>query len=167
MESDFRRFRRAGGDSAVSLNQPTNASAQLVVGGVNRRLIPNYSKLRRSFEERIDEIISSNNLLLLSSLAHAFDPSLTEREIPDVSSLKEAVLAEWDRRISMIWAEFKTHPVRFVPNRNVAEESLLRGFSGLINEIRQRQLGVTHYVWRSRDDGRVRHSHAEHDDRVF
>ena len=167
MESDFRRFLRAGGDSVFSLNQPTNASAELVVGGVNRRLIPNYSKLRRSFEERIDEIISSNNLLLLSSLAHAFDPPLTEREIPAVSSLKEAVLAEWDRRISTIWAEFKTHPVRFVPNRNVAEESLLRGFSGLINEIRQRQLGVTHYVWRSRDDGRVRHSHAEHDDRVF
>jgi SPP1 gp7 family putative phage head morphogenesis protein len=36
-----------------------------------------------------------------------------------------------------------------------------------LNERRQRQLGVTHYIWRSQDDNKVRPAHAERDDRVF
>lgn len=167
MESDFRTFLRAGGVTVVSLRQMTPVSAQSSVGGINRRLVPNCRELRHSFEARVDEIVASNTSMLLSILARAFDPPLTAPEIPDVSASREAILAEWDRRISTIWAEFKSHPARLRPNRALAEEAMLRGFSGLINEIRQRQLGVTHYIWRSRDDERVRHAHAEQDDHVF
>lgn len=36
-----------------------------------------------------------------------------------------------------------------------------------MNELRQRALGIEQYVWRSRDDARVRDSHADYDDRIF
>ena len=42
-----------------------------------------------------------------------------------------------------------------------------RRFLTDINERRQHELGVTHYIWRSRDDARVRTAHAERDDRLF
>lgn len=47
------------------------------------------------------------------------------------------------------------------------EESLLRAFAGLINQLRQEDLGIESYVWRSQDDAKVRDSHAEYDDQVF
>lgn len=47
------------------------------------------------------------------------------------------------------------------------ETWLLRRFEIELNEARQRAAGVTHYIWRSADDSKVRSSHAERDDRVF
>ena len=47
------------------------------------------------------------------------------------------------------------------------EAWLLRRFENELNETRQRAAGVTHYIWRSADDSKVRSSHAERDDRVF
>ncbi|MCE8511035.1 hypothetical protein KBY28_21550 [Ruegeria pomeroyi] len=47
------------------------------------------------------------------------------------------------------------------------EERLLRAFAGLINQLRQEDLGIVQYIWRSRDDAKVRDSHAAYDDRVF
>lgn len=44
---------------------------------------------------------------------------------------------------------------------------LARQFLRDINERRQRELGVTHYIWRSREDAKVRTVHAERDDRLF
>ena len=44
---------------------------------------------------------------------------------------------------------------------------LARQFLTEINERRQRDLGVTHYIWRSVDDPSVRTTHAERDDRLF
>lgn len=44
---------------------------------------------------------------------------------------------------------------------------LVRRFLTEINERRQRDLGVTHYIWRSVDDSLVRTTHAERDDRLF
>ena len=47
------------------------------------------------------------------------------------------------------------------------EERLLRAFAGLINQLRQQDLGIERYIWRSQDDAKVRDSHAERDDQVF
>ncbi len=46
-------------------------------------------------------------------------------------------------------------------------EMLALHFNGKLSEIRQREADVTHYVWRSMDDEKVRGSHAENDDRIF
>jgi uncharacterized protein with gpF-like domain len=47
------------------------------------------------------------------------------------------------------------------------EERLLRAFAGLINQLRQQDLGIERYIWRSHDDTKVRDSHADFDDQVF
>jgi hypothetical protein len=47
------------------------------------------------------------------------------------------------------------------------EDRLFRAFAGLINQLRQQDLGIERYIWRSRDDSKVRDSHAMYDDRVF
>ena len=46
-------------------------------------------------------------------------------------------------------------------------ELIVRRFEAQLNARRQQILGVSHYVWRSRDDGDVRPVHAARDDRVF
>jgi SPP1 gp7 family putative phage head morphogenesis protein len=46
-------------------------------------------------------------------------------------------------------------------------EWLARRFLTEINERRQRQLGVTHFIWRTQDDEKVRAAHVERDDTVF
>jgi hypothetical protein len=47
------------------------------------------------------------------------------------------------------------------------EERLLRAFAGLINQLRQQDLGIERYIWRSQDDAKVRDRHADYDDQVF
>jgi SPP1 gp7 family putative phage head morphogenesis protein len=66
-----------------------------------------------------------------------------------------------------IFEEYETHPQRLRPLRTAMEERLLRAFAGLINQLRQQDLGTERYIWRSQDDAKVRDSHAEYDDQVF
>ncbi|MCV2883066.1 phage minor head protein [Actibacterium sp. XHP0104] len=43
----------------------------------------------------------------------------------------------------------------------------MRLLTGLINQLRQEDLGIERYIWRSQDDAKVRDSRAAYDDRVF
>lgn len=38
---------------------------------------------------------------------------------------------------------------------------------GGLDELRQQSFGITHYIWRSQDDGKVRDSHRRADDQIF
>lgn len=53
----------------------------------------------------------------------------------------------------------------------VDEDPVLSGithqFDAKLNAQRQQALGVSHYIWRSQDDNRVRSTHAARDDRHF
>lgn len=70
-------------------------------------------------------------------------------------------------RLTAIFEEYETHPQRLRPLRAAMEERLLRAFAGLINQLRQRDLKIERYIWRSQCDAKVRDSHAEHDEQVF
>ncbi|MFC6689205.1 phage minor head protein [Jhaorihella thermophila] len=105
--------------------------------------------------------------MILGVIGDTFTPPLTAADLADVSGARTATLAEWERRMEAIRAEWHTHPQRLRTVRQSMEDRLLTGFRGLINELRQRALGIEQYVWRSRDDARVRDSHAEYDDRIF
>lgn len=105
--------------------------------------------------------------MLLQAIGERYDPPLTAPELPDVNTARADTLALWDERIEVIWSEWHSHPQRLRPIREAMEQGLLRGFAGLINELRQRALGIRQYIWRSRDDDKVRSSHAAYDDRVF
>jgi len=94
-------------------------------------------------------------------------PRVSEDDLRDVSDAKEEALRQWDARLTAIFEEYETHPQRLRPLRTAMEERLLRAFAGLINQLRQQDLGIERYIWRSQDDAKVRDSHAERDDQVF
>ena len=87
--------------------------------------------------------------------------------MPDVSAARKSTLPLWDARIAVLWDEGHGQPHRLMPIRKAMEAHRLRAFAALINEVRQRALGIRQFVWRTRDDDKVRSSHAAHDDQVF
>jgi SPP1 gp7 family putative phage head morphogenesis protein len=100
-------------------------------------------------------------------MASGFEPPLTEADLPDTMGARSDMLTEWDRRMAVLWLEWQSHPQRLRPLRELMEQGLLRAYAALTNELRQRALGITRYVWRSRDDARVRSAHAAYDDQIF
>ena len=106
-------------------------------------------------------------MLLNALMSPDTAPWVTEADLRDVSDAKKAVLQQWDARLKAIFEEYQSHPQRLRPLRTAMEERLLRAFAGLINQLRQQDLGIERYIWRSRDDAQVRDSHAEYDDKVF
>lgn len=167
METKFTQFLRSGGDGEFFIRRKADAW----VGGQTAFSIksefPNYTTLRASFAAKLDSIIQANTTMLLQAIGALYDPPLTAAELPDVSAARADTLALWEERIEVIWSEWHSHLQRLRPIREAMEQHLLRGFAGLINELRQRALGIRQYIWRSRDDGKVRSAHAAHDDQVF
>ena len=167
MESKLTRFLRSGGGGAVVIGRKAapwdrGRAAHCLKSGV-----PDAAALRDSFTARLDAVIAANAAMLQDSLAGRPGPALSAAQMPDVSAARESTLALWDERIAVIWDEWHGQPHRLTPARAAMEAHLLRAFAALINELRQRALGIRQYVWRTRDDDRVRSSHAAHDDQVF
>jgi SPP1 gp7 family putative phage head morphogenesis protein len=113
-------------------------------------------------------VIADNTRMLLNALTPPDTvPWVTEADLRDVSDAKEEALRHWEARLTAVFEEYETHPQRLRPLREAMEERLLRAFAGLINQLRQQDLGIERYIWRSQDDAKVRDSHAEYDDQVF
>ena len=167
METKFTQFLRTGGSVEFFIRR----KADVRVGGRTALSIksefPNYAALRDNFAARLDAVIQSNSSMLLQAISAQYDPPLTAAELPGVSAARADTLTLWEERIEVIWTEWHSHLQRLRPIREAMEQHLLRGFAALINELRQRDLGIRQYVWRSRDDGKVRSSHAQYDDQVF
>jgi hypothetical protein len=167
MESKLTRFLRSGGGGAVVIGRKAAPW-----GGGREALclkseVPEAAALRDSFTARLDAVIAANAATLLGSLAGRPGPALSAAQMPDVSAARESTLALWDERIAVLWNEWHGQPQRLTPARAAMEAHLLRAFAALINELRQRALGIRQSVWRTRDDDKVRSSHAAHDDKVF
>lgn len=129
---------------------------------------PNYSALRADFSERLDKVTSENTRMLLNALTPPDTvPTVSASDLRDVSDAKTEVLSAWGARLESIFSDYHNHPQRLRPLRTTMEERLLRAFAGLINQLRQENLGIEQYIWRSQDDAKVRDSHAAYDDRVF
>ncbi len=167
METRFTQFLRSGGNGEFQFRHQGGTLVAVRSILSIKSEFPNYPALRENFARRLDEIIKSNTEMLLQSLGGQYDPPLTESDLPDVSAARADTLALWEERIEVIWSEWHSHLQRLRPIRESMEQHLLRGFAGLINELRQRGLGIRQYIWRSRDDGKVRSAHAAHDDQVF
>jgi SPP1 gp7 family putative phage head morphogenesis protein len=167
METRLSKFLRSGGNGDYQIRHYCETLVATGSFFSIKSQFPNYLALRESFAKRLDEIIKSNTEMLLQSVGERYDPPLTEKDLPDISAVRSNTLALWEERIEVIWTEWHSHLQRLRPIRESMEQHLLRGFAGLINELRQRGLGIRQYVWRSRDDEKVRSAHAEHDDKVF
>lgn len=129
--------------------------------------IPGLAALQQQFSTNLDFADQINVDLLLRFTRDGFDAPLSAADVADVSGDKAAAMAAWSERLETVWADHGDRPSRFNSVRRAMEDNLITSFSGLINERRQRALGIDQYIWRSRDDSKVRQEHAEHDDKVF
>ena len=167
MHQSFSDFIRTGGEGEFLLRK---SSGRVLGQRVNRSVknnFPDYRGLRSSYGDRLDAVGRDNANMLLDALADAYDPPLEERDLPSIASAADETLNQWDQRLAAIWAEWHTHPQRLRPVRQAMEERLLRSFAGLINEIRQRDLGIEQYVWQTVGDEKVRASHSARDGGVY
>jgi hypothetical protein len=156
METKFTQFLRAGGNGEFLIRRRADAWVRVRTAFSIKSEFPNYAALRDNFAARLDAVIQSNTAMLLQAISAQYDPPLTAAELPGVSAARADTLALWEERIEVIWTEWHSHLQRLRPIREAMEQHLLRRFAGLINELRQRGLGIRQYVWRSRDDGKVR-----------
>ena len=168
MQHNLREFLRHGGSSQYVIARQNGAVYGYRAAISVKSLFPGYADLRADFTEQLDRVIAENTRLLLNALTPPDTvPSVIAADLRDVSDAKEEALRQWDARLTDIFDEYQTHPQRLRPLRTSMEERLLRAFAGLINQLRQQDLGIERYIWRSRDDSKVRDSHAMYDDRVF
>lgn len=168
MQHSFSDFLRYGGDSQYRIAQRHGRLVGYRLGLSLKSTFPNYSALQADFSERLDQVTAENTLMLLNALTPPDSvPTFSASDLRDVSDAKTEALNAWDARLESIYSEYQNHPQRLRPLRTAMEERLLRAFAGLINQLRQEDLGIEGYIWRSQDDAKVRDSHAEYDDQVF
>ncbi|HBZ44466.1 MAG TPA: hypothetical protein DEO85_10510 [Maritimibacter sp.] len=168
MQHNFREFLRHGGSGQYVFARQNGTVYGHRAAISIKSLFPGYADLRADFTDQLDRVIADNTRMLLNALTPPDTvPWVTEVDLRDVSDAKEEVLRQWDERLTAIFEEYQTHPQRLRPLRTSMEERLLRAFAGLINQLRQQDLGIERYIWRSQDDAKVRDSHAEYDDQVF
>ncbi|QBX99536.1 hypothetical protein E2K80_01340 [Rhodophyticola sp. CCM32] len=167
MNQSFSEFLRSGGEGEFLLRKSTTGMIGRRVGWSVKNALPNYSSLRAAFEGQLGEAAAENASMLLAALAESYDPLLEEQDLPNIDTATNETLAVWDQRLARIRAEWHSHPQRLRPLRLAMEERLLRSYAGLINEIRQRELGIEQYTWETVGDERVRAGHAALDGRVF
>lgn len=168
MQQNFSDFLRHGGNGEYVIAQRHGRTVGHRVGLSLELTFPNYSALRADFSERLDQVIAENTRMLLNALTPPDTvPTVTQADLRDVSDAKAEALDAWDTRLESIFSEYENHQQRLRPLRNAMEERILRAFAGLINQLRQEDLGIEQYIWRSQDDAKVRDSHAAYDDRVF
>jgi hypothetical protein len=161
MATGLADFIRLGGWGAVVLRSA--AAPALSIKDATSSL----ATLRGRFAANLDRADIANADTLGRVVGDAFNPPLTRDDMADLSADKADTLKAWEARVAVLAAEWGGQPSRFDALRLEVEDELLRAFKALANERRQAFLGITHYVWRSREDERVRHAHAAHDDRVF
>lgn len=168
MHHNLREFLRHGGSGQYVFAGQNGAVYGYRAGISIKSEFPGYADLRADFTDQLDRVIADNTRMLLNALTPPDTvPWVTEADLRDVSDAKEEALRQWDTRLTAIFEEYETHPQRLRPLRTAMEERLLRAFAGLVNQLRQQDLGIERYIWRSQDDAKVRDSHAEYDDQVF
>ncbi|MCW1956351.1 MAG: phage minor head protein [Roseobacter sp.] len=165
METKFTQFLRFGGSGGYVLSKSTHGVIALLLS--RKADIPSLAALRQQFAINLDFADQINVDLLLRFTRDGFDAPLSAANVADVSGDKVAAIQAWSERLETIWVDYGDRPSRFNSVRRAMEENLITSFSGLINERRQRALGIDQYIWRSRDDEKVRHEDTEHDDKVF
>ena len=168
MQHSFSDFLRHGGNGQYVIAHRDGRIVGRRLGLSLETTFPNHSVLRADFSERLNQVISENTRMLLNALTPPDTvPTVTEADLRDVSDAKANALDVWDVRLESIFNQYQDHQQRLRPLRTAMEERLLRAFAGLINQLRQEDLGVVQYTWRSQDDAKVRDNHAAYDDRAF
>ena len=147
MQHNLREFLRHGGSGQYVFARQNGAVFGYRAGISIKSLFPGYADLRADFTDQLDRVIADSTRMLLNALTPPDTvPWVTEADLRDVSDAKEEALRQWDARLTAIFEEYETHPQRLRPLRTAMEERLLRAFAGLINQLRQQDLMLSHGV---------------------
>jgi SPP1 gp7 family putative phage head morphogenesis protein len=155
--ASFNQFIRYGGQASIILRlRPVEPLLEL------KQSSPDPAGVD-AFEQRLRELAAEN----WSGIAAAFLRAGLEAypAAEDIEAEVGQAIATYSDQASTILESGDP----FVTEADLVTISdwLARRFLTEINERRQRELGVTHYIWRTLDDPKVRTMHAERDDRLF
>jgi SPP1 gp7 family putative phage head morphogenesis protein len=100
--------------------------------------------------------------------------AFTELTVKIVEGVRQKIDAEIDKQFLLGKREVQMrknlekvvlrYQDRTIPNKM---KMLATHFNAKLTEVRMQEAGATHYIWHSRDDKRVRPSHAANDGKVF
>jgi SPP1 gp7 family putative phage head morphogenesis protein len=168
MQHNLQDFLRRGGSGQYVVTRRNGTVYGYRADISIKSLLPGYADMRAAFTDQLDRVIAENTRMLLNALTPPDTvPWVAEADLRDVSDAKDEALRQWEARLTALHEAYQTHNQRLRPVQTHMEERLLRAFAGLINQLRQQDLGIETYIWRSRDDAKVRDRHAEYDDKVF
>jgi SPP1 gp7 family putative phage head morphogenesis protein len=168
MQHNLQDFLRRGGGGQYVVTRRNAALYGYRADMSVKSLLPGYADMRAAFTDRLDRVIAENTRMLLNALTPPDTvPRVAEADLRDVSDATDEALRQWEARLKALHDEYQTHPQRLRPVQTSMEERLLRAFAGLINQLRQQDLGIETYSWRSHDDAKVRDRHAANDDKLF
>jgi SPP1 gp7 family putative phage head morphogenesis protein len=168
LQHNLQDFLRRGGGGQYVVTRRNGAVYGCRADMSIKSLLPGDAEMRAAFTDKLDRVIAENTRMLLNALTLPDTvPWVAQADLRDVSDAKDEALRQWEARLTALNDAYQTHPQRLRPLQTHMEERLLRAFAGLINQLRQQDLGIETYIWRSRDDAKVRDRHAEYDDKVF
>ncbi|MCA3458416.1 MAG: minor capsid protein [Rhodobacter sp.] len=153
----FGQFIRHGGQASITLSlRAADLPLELKQSSIDLASVD-------AFEQRLRELAAENWSGITAALWRAgieADPAAEDIE----AEIGQARATYSDQASAILEAG---GPSDYEADLAKLSDWLARRFLTEINERRQRDLGVTHYIWRSLDDPRVRTTHAERDDRLF
>lgn len=155
--ASFSQFIRHGGEASIILSLlPVEPSLELKQSSLDPASV-------NALEQRLRELAAEN----WSSIAAEFLRAGIEADpaAEDIEAEVGQARATYSDQASAILES--GGPSVSEADLVTLSDWLARRFLTEINERRQRDLGVTHYIWRSVDDPKVRTTHAERDDRLF
>jgi len=167
--ASFSNFIRSGGNSSFILTRnvrPLFVETKQVPLEAEEQLV--------GFLVDLNQLADENHAMLQSVLRGSPSAGDRHHNIPDVRGQINHALQTF--RSAVVAAHHYYRSAIGDPSKRAdAIESdihktrvwLLREFRETINQFRQIAVSVTHYIWRSSDDAKVRTSHAQRDDRIF
>jgi hypothetical protein len=165
MQHDLQGFLRHGGSGQYIVTRQRGTVYGYRADSSVKALLPGDADLRAAFTDQLDRVIAENTRMLLNALTPPdTDPWVAQADLRDVSDAKDEALRQWEARLTAIQEAYHTHPPRLRPVQTRMEERLLRAFAGLINQLRQQDLGIETYIWRSQ--GNVYSPCAGHAERL-
>ena len=166
MHHDFKHFLRYGGNGEYILQRKDG----LIFGRslFLKSQFPGHEQLRQDFRRRLETVSDDNARMILSALTLPDAPPLySEADLLPAVEIIDQVLQHWDKRLEDIYVRYQNHPQRLRPLRRSMEDQTALSFAGLINQLRQEDLGIERYVWVTQGDHKVRPEHAALNGEVF
>ncbi len=111
----------------------------------------------RKLRPRIAQF-TSENIALIKTVPQTYFAQVEQRVLAGIAagSRHEEIAEQIEERLGVARDRAKL----------IARDQVLK-FNGELNEVRQQDLGITSYIWRTSDDSRVRDHHEERDGETY